>query len=135
MQLYKLILCSSNASVKQSIHQLVTKLNSASINNVHYVLLDITSVQLNYRLNKRLTNRVISIFFNTASYVVYKRFRLFLPAGCTGRFLCLGFLWWIQDDVTTFFCLVLDAGHVLCHVIGQVSEWRGSLGKNLKKRE
>ena len=39
------------------------------------------------------------------------------PADCFGSFLCLGFLWRVQNDVTAFFCLILDAGHILFHVI------------------
>ncbi len=55
----------------------------------------------------------VPIFLEHASYVVFNGFWNHWPAVGFGSFLCLSFLWRIQDDVTTFLSLILDASHIL----------------------
>ena len=56
------------------------------------------------------------------------------PARCLcSCCLRLGFLWRLQDDVTTFFGSVFDTAHVLFDVFCQISQRRRSLFENLQQ--
>lgn len=93
------------------------------------------SVSQSASSTKYKKKQLISTFVEHASYIVLNRSQHLLPAKCFfGSFLFLGCLRWVQDDVTTFFWNIPDAGHILCHVIGQISKWGGTLGKNLEKK-